>query len=193
MKSNHVTYLWEDHCHQQVKNIYDHYYEWYSTKNLEEINPIQQIELFIEYVIQETKNLTSPITPEILTTIDNNYLFFDTASYAIFILDHFNLPIDHYHITDILIRKQKDYGPQNILKFGVTGIIVRMYDKIARLKNLNKTGDITQALNNNSVNGETVIDTLIDIIGYSTIALLLLDPEETYGNKFSVPMSHQNN
>lgn len=69
-------------------------------------------------------------------------------------------------ITDILIKKQKDYGPLNIWRFGLKGIIVRVHDKVARLENL--LSKQSEACN------ESIEDTLIDIIGYSAIAIMLM-------------------
>ena len=194
MISNTVQYYWEDHCQKQVENIYDHYYEWYDNiENIENTDPLKEMINILEYVCITSEGLTKPITPQNLCNHQNNPIFFDMARYSIFILDHIKQPIGYKEITDILIRKQKDYGPKNIMMFGLTGIIVRMYDKIARLENLTQKaeGNIRNATNNNSVNGETLIDTLIDIIGYSTIGLMITDKDEKHNNKFLTPMKPQ--
>jgi hypothetical protein len=79
-------------------------------------------------------------------------------------------------IADLVISKQKDYGPKNILNspFGAEhGIIVRLYDKVARIVNLiNKEQD---ALN------ESLEDSFKDIVGYALIALMVR--RETFTNK----------
>lgn len=64
-----------------------------------------------------------------------------------------------------LIRKQMDYGPHNIARFGREGILVRCHDKIARLKNLNLHYD-------GMAQNESISDTYIDIIGYSAIGMM---------------------
>jgi len=69
-----------------------------------------------------------------------------------------------HDIVEILIRKQRDYGPENIAKFGRFGLAVRTHDKVARLENLLSTG--------NEPSNESVLDTLIDIVGYSTIGIM---------------------
>jgi hypothetical protein len=194
MKSNHVELFWEQICEQQVKDIYDHYYQWYQQgKDLDSTIPVDQIDLMIEFLIEESDNLTKPITDQMIKKMDDNPIFFDIASYAILGIDSIGqfYGIDWFYITNILIKKQKDYGPENIMKFGVTGIIVRLYDKVARLKNLlsKVDGDISKAIHANSVNGESVLDTLIDIIGYSTIALMIMEKDDIYRNKFLVPMN----
>jgi hypothetical protein len=67
-------------------------------------------------------------------------------------------------VTATLIRKQKDYGPQNIVRFGRQGLMVRMHDKIARLENLFANG--TEPEN------ESVADNVLDIIGYAAIGIM---------------------
>jgi len=39
-------------------------------------------------------------------------------------------------MLDLLVRKQHDYGHDNINNFGIIGVAIRMCDKIARIKNL---------------------------------------------------------
>ena len=81
-------------------------------------------------------------------------------------------------VTATVIKKQHDYGPENISKFGMWGLIVRLHDKIARLNNLLST----KRKGFNSVSDETIYDTLLDVVGYSTVALLWIN------NWFFLPM-----
>lgn len=60
--------------------------------------------------------------------------------------------------------KQRDYGTENISRFGSTGIIVRMHDKVARLENLR--GRSTPPAN------ETLNDTIMDMVGYAIVGIL---------------------
>lgn len=198
MKSTHVDYFWEDVCDQQVKDIYDHYYQWYKNPDdLVDIYPVEQLNIMLDYLITETDGLSKPLTKDIIDRVDENPIFFDIACYAIYTIDLTdNYPhIDWHYISSILINKQKDYGPENIMKFGVTGILVRLYDKVARLNNLllKTQGDMKKAIFSNSVNGESLIDTLIDIVGYCTIALMILDQDTHHKNKFLTPMRSGNN
>lgn len=59
---------------------------------------------------------------------------------------------------DLLARKQHDYGHQNISKFGEHGLMVRLWDKIARYENL--------ARRQVGPENESLVDTLKDMIGY---------------------------
>lgn len=61
-------------------------------------------------------------------------------------------------IKNLMLGRHEKYGPGNIAEFGETGILVRMADKFARLKEGSKNYD-----------DETVDNTLDDIIGYALI------------------------
>lgn len=65
----------------------------------------------------------------------------------------------------LMAGKQHDYGHANITKFGQTGVLVRLWDKIARYNNLVRRGA--------EPNNESLVDTLIDMIGYSVIHQML--------------------
>ncbi len=65
-------------------------------------------------------------------------------------------------IAEFVIGKQHDYGHQNILDFGELGILVRVNDKVARLKNL---------VDKEAVN-ESKTDSWRDIGGYSIVELM---------------------
>jgi hypothetical protein len=72
-------------------------------------------------------------------------------------------------MKEILLKKQNDYGPYNIARAPggpMNGLLVRMYDKIARLDNLRKR--------NNTPNYESVEDSLIDLANYAIIGLLVI-------------------
>lgn len=70
-------------------------------------------------------------------------------------------------VTELLCSKQHDYGHGNISKFGTVGLMVRMSDKAERLRNLR--GKTTSPQN------ESLVDTLLDILGYSVLALMWID------------------
>lgn len=69
---------------------------------------------------------------------------------------------DSASMVKLLCSKQHDYGHGNINKFGMAGIIVRLSDKVERLKNL-RTRGLTPEIK------ESEIDTLLDIVGYCVI------------------------
>ena len=63
-----------------------------------------------------------------------------------------------------LCRKQADYGPENIRRFGREGILVRLHDKIARLENLEQTGRRPE--------NESVSDNYLDVVGYCVVGAM---------------------
>ena len=78
---------------------------------------------------------------------------------------------------EMFARKHMDYGLNNIAlggnlgnqedkKFSLTGLCIRLTDKISRLKNLLLNGK-------NYVKGESMEDTFIDIANYGIISLLV--------------------
>jgi hypothetical protein len=71
--------------------------------------------------------------------------------------------ISNISLVRLYSGKQSDYGPRNILRFGDDGLQVRLWDKIARLNNLD----------GRAASNESVQDTLKDIVGYVVIAIML--------------------
>jgi hypothetical protein len=71
--------------------------------------------------------------------------------------------------ASVLIKKHQDYGPDNINNApggAMNGLLVRMHDKMERLKTL--------IIGNKTPKYESIEDTLIDTINYSIIALMVL-------------------
>lgn len=64
-------------------------------------------------------------------------------------------------LLEVLVRKQQDYGHENIARFGRLGLLVRVHDKIARLENLLGSGA--------KPNNESILDNIGDVIGYAAI------------------------
>ena len=74
------------------------------------------------------------------------------------------LAISSEYLLSTLIKKQRDYGPNNIARFGRKGIIIRVHDKIARLENL--------LSKNLDASFEPIQDTVLDIAGYAAIGIM---------------------
>lgn len=103
---------------------------------------------------------------------EHKYLWAIFASNAIRAIKHY-FPEQKIKLLDVLlivINKQKDYGHHNVAMFGITGLVIRLHDKIARAENLIDKRDME-----NSVPGESLYDTFLDIIGYSIIASMWLN------------------
>jgi hypothetical protein len=90
----------------------------------------------------------------------------------------FEFKVIQKEMYDMFARKHMDYGLNNIAlggdilnnkedkKFSLTGLAIRLTDKISRLKNLLINGK-------NYVKGESMEDTFIDIANYGIIGLLV--------------------
>lgn len=70
--------------------------------------------------------------------------------------------------AQLLDVKQQDYGPHNISSFGLPGVLVRMNDKMERLKTL--AGHTRRKAKN-----ESVRDSLMDLCNYGVIGLMVED------------------
>jgi hypothetical protein len=72
--------------------------------------------------------------------------------------------INEENLVETLVRKQSDYGPDNIARFGRDGIFVRLHDKIARLENLTASG--------RDPKNESVSDNYLDVLGYCSVGVM---------------------
>ena len=79
-------------------------------------------------------------------------------------------------VAEVVIAKHHDYGHDNIMAFKEQGLVVRLWDKIARLKNL-------MWVSKEHPKHESVEDTFTDIAGYAIIGLMLA--EGTFTNELS--------
>lgn len=64
-------------------------------------------------------------------------------------------------VFDTLVKRHQKYGEGNISRHGMTGLVVRLGDKLARLENGLESHE-----------DESLEDTLTDFAGYATIALM---------------------
>lgn len=78
-------------------------------------------------------------------------------------------------------KKQKDYGRENIAEFGRFGVLVRMNDKMARIKNLTLEGSLLAKMDSKeigligTIRNESLRDSYMDIAVYAVIDWLLED------------------
>lgn len=76
-------------------------------------------------------------------------------------------------LRDLLLSKHRDYGPRNIADApggALNGVLVRMWDKVARIRNLTEAG--AQPAQN-----EPLEDSFKDLANYAVIALLIMRGE----------------
>lgn len=80
-----------------------------------------------------------------------------------------------------LEKKQRDYGPHNLTKFGTFGVIVRMGDKMERIVNMSKkAGSLGLAYGTDghktldaSTHNEPLADSFLDLANYALIAYVM--------------------
>ena len=68
---------------------------------------------------------------------------------------------------ELFTKKNTDYGDA-FAAYGVTGVLMRIEDKIQRSMSITKSGV-------NLISDEGIRDTLIDLHNYAAMALMLLD------------------
>lgn len=112
-----------------------------------------------ESLLETAKNLLTNLKPE----------------HEELILDFFDVLLN---ALAVFKYKQYDYGPGNIAGFGEVGVLVRLNDKIERLKNL--------MLNNKEINNESVYDTWLDIANYGLIGLMCKENLWPNVNQFTI-------
>ena len=79
-------------------------------------------------------------------------------------------------LLPFLESKQKDYGYENISRFGLSGLYVRMHDKISHIENLVDKQVEPQ--------NESLMDSMVDFVGYCLIGLMLVH------DMWLLPMAH---
>ncbi|MFE6075691.1 nucleotide modification associated domain-containing protein [Paenibacillus sp. NPDC057886] len=78
-------------------------------------------------------------------------------------------------VESLLKKKNNDYGNSFSIqfeKYGVMSAMIRMDDKMRRLENLMK-GTLAQV-------DESIEDTLLDLVGYGTLALVELRKQKEF-------------
>lgn len=189
MKTSNTFYpvgSWEQAADSVVREIYDTAF----SDGLSDLPlMVKMMRHKLEETIVSTKNLQDTTSPSAEYYTNSMWLFL--SRHALNILSTTGNKPDPEALIDLFISKQRDYGSENISKFGTAGLLIRIHDKIARLENImERSGNnFNTAVNVNSVPGETIIDTLYDVVGYSTIGVMWLK-KDTEGNRaFLRPLS----
>ena len=98
-------------------------------------------------------------------------------------------------MKDLYIKKNHDYGnsvSKTFDEYGLVSFLVRMDDKMNRIKTLNKIQDA-------AVRGEKIEDTLLDLANYAILALteiefrkklLLSEPDEYVKNDITITKTY---
>lgn len=169
---------WEHAAQNSVKHIwkmYNFYLTYPFNKHLVYIqndrSNIENLRSVIDYYIKSDLYLDKVEINDSRNLESHRELWIAMSFNAInAIKNYFKIDINIKDVIDTIIKKQKDYGHNNIAMFAITGLVIRIHDKIARAENILKKENME-----NAVPGESLQDTFLDIIGYSAIALMWLD------------------
>jgi hypothetical protein len=150
---------WGDGARRAVYRIVDHSFKWYDR--------VSDVRESLNNMI-ELSDSGKDVTPEVWAeywTLLGSVAAATAAKMQVFETDLQNVEFYVEKISSVLVSKQLDYGSENISKFGRTGILVRAHDKVARIENLTKKGEI-------SPKNESIADSFLDLIGYSAIGIM---------------------
>lgn len=79
-------------------------------------------------------------------------------------------------LSELYRAKNADYGDsvhETYLKYGLTSFLVRMEDKLSRLRSLSQ-----KSADEQRIKDESIRDTLLDLANYAIIAVIELDEEK---------------
>jgi len=180
---------WEQAADSTVKEIYDLAF----SDGLTDINVmVKMMRHKLDDMINMTGGLKDTTSPVVEYAARQMWAFL--ARHALIILSKTGNRPDPELLVELFISKQRDYGSENIAKFGTAGLLIRIHDKIARLENImdRSSGNFNTAVQVNAVAGETIIDTLHDVVGYATIALMWLKIDVNGNRAFMYPLAESN-
>ena len=180
---------WERAADSTVKEIYDLAF----SDGLTDINVmVKMMRHKLDDMINMTGGLKDTTSPVVEYAARQMWAFL--ARHALIILSKTGNRPDPELLVELFVSKQRDYGSENIAKFGTAGLLIRIHDKIARLENImdRSSGNFNTAVQVNAVAGETIIDTLHDVVGYATIALMWLKIDVNGNRAFMYPLAESN-
>ena len=114
----------------------------------------------IQEFIDDEVNQTITIFEEEYPDLSNEFIRIQTEMYAMFAAKHMDYGLNNISLGGDIVNNSDDK------KFSLTGLAIRLTDKISRLKNLLVNG-------RSFVEGEGMEDTFIDIANYGIIGLLV--------------------
>lgn len=181
-----INKTWEEAAEIAVAKIYD-------TAIVPNDGSVDNLIKFMRHRFDQTINNIENYNyvPQSSLEVDGQGLWSFIGRHALNILTITGWRPDQNNMVATLIRKQKDYGPENISRFGNIGLLIRMHDKIARLENIYSKceWDFNKAIAVNAVSDETIIDTLMDIVGYAAIAIMWSTTDQQGNRSFLYPMT----
>jgi len=114
----------------------------------------------IQEYIDDEVNQTITIFEEEYPDLSNEFIKIQAEMYAMFAAKHLDYGLNNIALGGDIVNNSNDK------QFSLTGLCIRLTDKISRLKNLLVNG-------RSFVKGEGMEDTFIDIANYGIIGLLV--------------------
>lgn len=121
---------------------------------------VNSIKKGVKNVDKEGKVEMTTLEQEIIEQIKSKYDDLTEIDLKIY-----NLTLE---IAKLLVKKNRIYGKNNLLRLGIIGILLRLEDKLARIKNIIKKDQ------HDYLDYEAIEDALKDIAGYSINTLRLI-------------------
>jgi hypothetical protein len=118
--------------------------------------PNKKIQEFIDDEVNQTITIFEKEYPD----LSNEFIRIQAEMYAMFAAKHMDYGLNNISLGGDIVNNSDDK------KFSLTGLAIRLTDKISRLRNLMVNG-------RNYVKGEGMEDTFIDIANYGIIGLLV--------------------
>ena len=133
------------------------YYEDMSDREIMNAkNPSKKIQEYIDDEVNQTITIFEEEYPELAEEFQN----IQKEMYEMFARKHMDYGLNNIALGGDILSNKEDK------KFSLTGLCIRLTDKISRLKNLLVNGK-------NFVKGEGMEDTFIDIANYGIIGMLV--------------------
>jgi len=131
-----------------------------AAEKMQGIPPLVQLRSYLDVMIAELQDVPAGKIAEMF--IELGRIALDLGNNLKFLNSEYFL--EHTGLLNVIIRKQRDYGHENIARFGRIGLLVRLHDKVARLENLLGSGNVP--------NNESIEDNIGDVIGYCAIGAM---------------------
>lgn len=144
---------WDDAAREATADIFDHVKQFKRSTTV-----IADLRTFLDVSIE--LNFDAGNRP-----FDARYgSWREVGGVAVLLAKNIGVELSPDLIVSTLVRKQRDYGHENIRRFGSQGLYVRLHDKVARLENLLSTGATPE--------NESLQDNVMDVVGYCAIGCM---------------------
>lgn len=141
--------------------------EIYAAKPSSSFNKLNFMRTYLDDMIEMSQDLEYGISNELFADhwLSLGIIARNTAAELGYLKFSENDSSAAAELVELLVRKQNDYGHDNISRFGRVGLLVRIHDKIARLENLARRAAEPK--------NESLRDNYMDVINYCAIGMMV--------------------